>query len=32
MYGIIYKVTNKLTNREYIEQTIHSLKYRWKNV
>ena len=31
MYGIIYKVTNKITNREYIGQTIHSLEYRWKN-
>lgn len=29
MYGIVYKITNKLTNFKYIGQTIHSLNHRW---
>lgn len=31
MYGIIYKITNKVNNRIYVGQTIHPLLYRWKN-
>lgn len=31
MYGIIYKITNKINRYIYIGQTIHSLDCRWKN-
>ena len=31
MYGIIYKITNKINNKIYIGQTIHTLLYRWNN-
>jgi group I intron endonuclease len=30
MYGIVYKITNKLNGKVYIGQTIYSLERRWQ--
>ena len=28
---IVYLITNKITNKRYVGQTIHSLEARWKS-
>jgi predicted GIY-YIG superfamily endonuclease len=29
MFGIIYKITNKISGKLYVGQTIHTANYRW---